>query len=351
MIRASSRELVYLGWQSNNNFGDELIYDFWKAALNRPLDIEAPLTLKRYLTKQIAAFLPDRVRLVGRERAILLGGGTTVGFGTWARHARLAQRMYGTTRVLAAGAGAAERGDEFTLSRQPHEWQAWRDLQGFELLGVRGPLTSSACAAELQPSPVIGDPALAYPHFIDVRRRPRNVIGLCLGSEGSSRFEIAEVAEGVQQAAANMGAEIVLFQMTDADAPVNEQLRRVLGDVDTVVFDGDVLGMMEQIAACAAFVSERLHGTIAAVALGVAATPLPYASKCDDFWLSVCDERPSLTPQSAAVEIAQAVLASRDPIELERISERVAVHRAALIGAAARISQWLDGGAWPEVNR
>lgn len=347
MTRTPRREFIYLGWQSNGNFGDELIYDYWKAALGRDLHIEAPLSLKRYLTKQAMSFVLDRLRLIERQRAILLGGGTTVGFGTWARHARLAQRMYGTSRVIAAGAGAAERGDDFTLARQPHDWPAWRALDGFSLLGVRGPITEASCAAELEPSPVIGDPALAYPDVVELHPRPRNVIGLCLGSEGSSRFDVAAVAEGVHRAARSLGADIVLFQMTDADAPVNDALRRLLGDVETVAFAGDVQGMMERIAECTAFVSERLHGTIAAVAVGVAATPLPYASKCDDFWLSVADERPQLRVDSGADEIAAAIVASRDPQSLARIADRVAAHRASLANAATRMTAWLDGGAWP----
>ena len=349
MTRSTSRELIYLGWQGNGNFGDELIYDYWKAALGRDLTIEAPLTMKRYVTKQVTRFVPDRLKLIGRERAILLGGGTTVGFGTWAQHARLAQRMYGTKRLIAAGAGAAERGDEFTLSRQPHDWPAWRAMEGFSLLGVRGPLTQRACDAELRSSPIVGDPALAYPDVVSLRPHPKNLIGLCLGSEGKSRFDVRSVAHGVRAAADRLGAEIMLFQMTDADAPVNAELRTYLGPVETIAFTGDVQHMMERIAECESFVSERLHGTIAAVAVSVAATPLPYASKCDDFWLSVADTRPKLHVESSADEVTAAVLDSRDAAELKRIASRVAGHRASLGRAVSAIRDWLEGGRWPEV--
>lgn len=343
------RELVYLGWQGNANFGDELIYDYWKAVLDAPLDATAPLSLGRYLVKEAAAFIPSRIRLRGSERAILLGGGTTVGFGTWAEHAKLAKHMFGARRMFAAGAGAAEVGDAFTLDRQPHDWQAWREIAGFDLLGVRGPLTASACAAELRPSPVIGDPALGYPAVVELSPRRREAIGLCLGSEGSSRFNVAEVARGVKDAAERMNASIVLFQMTDADAPVNDALRELLGDVPVERFSGDVLGMMNAIAGTRAFVSERLHGTVAAVAAGVAATPLAYASKCDDFWLSVTGERTSLQTSSTAAEITSAVLASTDERSLSHIAGRVADHQRTLAEAAGRIRRWLDGEDRPFV--
>lgn len=352
-MTSPSRELIYLGWQGFGNFGDDLIHDFWRAALGHRLSTEAPLVLRRYLKKQAVQYLRDRTRLVGRERAILLGGGTTVGFEAWAQHARLAQRMFGARKVLAAGAGSALLDDQNVAGRQPHDWSAWRNLDGFELLGVRGPLTAQECARELRPSRIIGDPALAYPDYVhvDPAESSRGSIGLCVGSEGRSNFDLSSIAAGVQQAATDLGSSIVLYQMTDADAPVNARLQELLGSVEIVRFDGNVKEMMNRIAGCTAFVSERLHGTIAAVSTGVAAVPLPYASKCDDFWLSVADERPGLRADSRRDEIAAAVITSLDPERLGAISTRAAEHRAALRNSVAEITAWLDGAERAELAR
>ncbi|GAA1587169.1 polysaccharide pyruvyl transferase family protein [Leucobacter aridicollis] len=339
-----SRELVYLGWQGEGNFGDELIYDYWRAALGRKLDVKAPLILRKYLMRRAPRFLADRAKLLGRDRAILLGGGTTIGFAAWANHTRLAQRMFGAHHVFSAGAGIAAADDSFTLRTQPQDWNAWRANSGLRTLGIRGPLSQREFAREIGWAPVVGDPALAYPDVVRLSPITRPVIGLSLGSEGSSRFSVAAVAAAVRSAADILGYGIVLFQMTDADAPVNAELAVHLGPVEVVEFDGDVVQMMNRIAGCAAFVSERLHGTIAAVAAGVPATPLPYASKCDDFWLSVADERPRLTATSSSEEMTAEILRSMEPAVRSGIAARTAAYRAAHATLAQELREWLAGG-------
>jgi hypothetical protein len=342
---ARRREIVYLGWQGNANFGDELLYDAWKVALGRDLEITAPLTLGRYLVKSLPGYLGQLLRMRGAERLVLLGGGTTIGFGTWARHTGLARVMYRAAGVAIPGAGAAERADAFLLARQPQDWAAWRRMRNVALLGVRGPLTDLECAQEWRPTGVIGDPALIYPRFANLDRPERaNTIGLCLGSEGASRFDVPTVVAAVQRVARELGATVTVFEVTAADAPVTREVVRLLGGQSRLVrFSGSVREMMQEIAACRAFVSERLHGTVAAVSLGVASTPLSYASKCDDFWMSVTGERSSIRLDHSVDDLAHTIRLSLDPARQARIDSTVAELQELLIASASILTSWLAG--------
>lgn len=338
------RSLIYLGWQGNDNFGDELLYDSWRAALGDPLEVTAPLTIGRYLVKEVGHYLRARSRLAGRERLVLLGGGTTIGFRTWAEHTRLARRMFGASGTLVPGAGAAESGDGFLLSRQPHDWAAWRREPDVALFGVRGPLTALECSGHWEPTGVLGDPALLYPRHVDVTSSPANTVGLCLGSEGTSRFDVADVAGAVRGVATELGATVTVFEVTPADRPVTDALRAILGpDTRVVPFDGDVRAMMTEIARCRLMVSERLHGVVAAVAAGVPAVPLAYASKCDDFWLSVAGTRAAIKPGVPAERLAAELRQSLDAERSAQIAARVRRLGDALDRSADAIRLWLAG--------
>jgi hypothetical protein len=339
------RELIYLGWQGNDNFGDELLYESWKAALAHPLTKTAPLTLGRYLVKEAPRFARDRIASLGAERLLLLGGGTTIGFGTWAEHTRLAQTMFSTAGVLIPGAGAAERGDDTLLTSQPYDWPAWRAEPNVALYGVRGPLTARECARSWRPADVLGDPALLYPLHRTIEVEPEATIGVCLGSGGHSKFDIASVAAAVEMIADELQASVAVFEVTPADAPVTRDLARRIGRrVRTVVFDGDVHAMMQKIAACRLVLSERLHGAVAASSLRVPTVPLAYASKCDDYWLSVAEERARIQPGATVDDIVDEARRSLEPRQRDLRDRNVGVLQGRLEATASRIREWMSGG-------
>ena len=338
------RELIYLGWQGNDNFGDELLYDAWKVALDLPLSKTAPLTLGRYLVKEGPRFARDRVASAGAERLVLLGGGTTIGFGTWARHVRLAQKMFGAAGVLIPGAGAAERGDDTLLSTQPYDWQAWRDEANVNLMGVRGPLTALECALNWHETSVLGDPALLYPLHRRIDVAPLSTIGVCLGSGGHSKFDVARVADAAARLADELDASITVFEVTAADAPVTRELVARIGrSVRVVTFSGDTDEMMREIAACRLVLSERLHGAVAASSLLVPTVPLAYASKCDDYWLSVAEERARIQPGATADDIVAEARRSLSSAQRAKRDANVEALQGRLETAASRIRAWLAG--------
>lgn len=332
--------IAYLGWQGYGNFGDDLLHDTWRAALGHPLDVETPLTARSY-AKQAPQVLRDRLRMVGARRLVLLGGGTTIGFGTWAGHAHRAALAYGAEAVVGLGLGAAESGDTHLLSTQPYDWAAWQRVPRFRLAGVRGPLSQREVEQNLQPTDVIGDPALLYPDVRPVTPQGGSAIGVALGSDPTTRFDIDAVAAQVDRRARAEARPVRVFALSEADRPVAAAVAaRLRVPHELHHYERDVHATMQAIASCTVLVSERLHGVIAAVALGVPTVPLAYASKCDDFWMSVTGTRPTTTVDASEEQIAAAI----DDAALTATTEQaVTVLRTRLADVAERLRAWNDG--------
>jgi hypothetical protein len=339
------RSLVYVGWQGFANFGDDLLHATWAAALGDVRMVEAPLARRDYL-RQLPRYLRDVVRLGRGERCILLGGGTTIGFGNWAGHLSLAVRRFRASRIIIPGAGAAESTDAFALSLQEQAWAGWRALPA-TLLGVRGPLTARECERHWQPTEVIGDPALLYPRYVPItpteRTQRGRVIGVCVGADPQSRFDPTVLATALHQHAGD-DAHIRIVQLSTADEHAVNALANALGGrVERVRYDGDVPAVMQAIAGCDLFISERLHGAVAAVALHVPTVPLAYASKCDDFWLSVAGVRAPVRVGHTAADLTDAIDHALTPSTIAAVTVRVADLQEHLTASAELIRSWATG--------
>ncbi|MFJ4076272.1 polysaccharide pyruvyl transferase WcaK-like protein [Curtobacterium sp. PhB25] len=339
------RSFVYLGWQGYGNFGDDLLHETWRAALRHPLDVEAPLTRRDY-ARRSPRFVRDRARLIGRERLVLLGGGTTVGFASWAGHVDRATRYFGATGTIGLGLGAAAADDSYSLGTQPQQWDAWRSLDRFALHGVRGPLTEHEVTTNLCPVDVVGDPALLYPELVHVQRtvRPDGRIGVSIGSDPTTRFDVDTIAEAVDRHAAATGTtEVVAFALSGADRMAAHGLAARLRTPAVVHEYIDVPTTMAAIAGCDLVVSERLHGAIAAVSLDVPTVPLSYASKCDDFWRSVTDGPAPLTVGHDVDELVHEMqIATR---HRDGIRARTAELRERLGSVQQRLLDWHTAGS------
>ncbi|MCS6577706.1 polysaccharide pyruvyl transferase family protein [Curtobacterium poinsettiae] len=337
------RSLVYLGWQGNANFGDDLLYETWRAALDDPLTVQAPLNARDYL-RTAPRFGVDRLRTLGTERVVLLGGGTSVGFASWAEHARLAIRNFGADGLIGVGLGAASASDTYSLAQQRQRWEAWRTLQRLHIAGVRGPLTQDEVSAHLMPVDISGDPALLYPLVRHVPRPTRAAprIGVSLGSDPRSRFDVATVAAAVDEHARDTGAtEVVAFALSAADQDAARQLAGRLTTASVVHASTDVAATMAAIGGCDLVVSERLHGAVAAVSLGIATVPLSYASKCDDFWSSVTGRAAPVTVGHSADDLVDAMRAAEQ--ERAGIAERVRELQDRLQRIRGELLAWKSG--------
>ncbi|GAB3573164.1 hypothetical protein GCM10027406_01210 [Leifsonia lichenia] len=344
MTEATSRRaLIYLGWQGFENFGDDLLYDTWRAALGDRFAACAPLG-RDYL-RRAPQVIGTRLRAVGSERLVLLGGGTTVGFANWGRHASRALTAYGASSLIVAGAGIAAATDERALSTQTQDWDVWAALPSVAYFGVRGPISSAESASHWRDAPMVGDPALLYPVVrpVAVAGGPSS-LGVSIGAGGRSSFDLDAVAAAVDACRERVAAErVLIFQLAEEDAAVCARLRALLRSPSALVeFRGDVHDTMRAIAGTRLFFSERLHGVVAGVALGVPTVPLAYASKSVDFWSSVTD-RPLVSASADAAELLAAAEAALDSIEQRAVASRVSALCAHLSRAADLIRGWQDG--------
>lgn len=344
MTRTDRRSLVYLGWQGNANFGDDLLHETWRAALDDPLDVEAPLNARDYL-RGAAAFARDRLRTRRSERVVLIGGGTTVGFAAWADHARLAVRNYAAAGIIGVGLGAAASSDAYALERHRQQWAAWRDLDRLRIAGVRGPITEHEVTTHLGPVTISGDPALLYPLVRPVQpsgdpgaRR----IGVSLGSDPHSRFDVETVATAVDAHARTVGADqVVAFALSAADQSVARALSERLRTPSVIHDYTDVAETMSAIAGCELVVSERLHGVVAAIALGVPTVPLSYASKCDDFWSSLTGDPAPITVGHSTEDLISAMQGA-DAVR-SAVAGAVFAQQERLEGIRRELADWKRG--------
>lgn len=341
--RSAPRALVYLGWQGFDNFGDDLLYETWRSALGDRFAACAPLG-RDYL-RRAPQVVGTRMRAARAERLVLLGGGTTVGFANWGRHASRALTAFGAESLIVAGAGIAAATDERALSTQDQDWSVWSSLRSVAYFGVRGPISSAETAARWREAPMIGDPALLYPRVRPVAPDAGpSAVGVSIGAGGRSSFDLAAVAAAVDASRARLGVDrVLIFQLAEEDEPVCAQLRSLLvSPCDVVVYRGDVHATMRAMAATRLFFSERLHGVVAAVALGVPTVPLAYASKSVDFWRSVTD-RPLVAPSADAAALEAAADAALDSAEQSAVAARVSALCVELGRVAELISAWQDG--------
>jgi hypothetical protein len=331
------QRFVYVGWQGHENFGDDILLDVWRRLLGSGIAVEAPLHAKDYV-RSAPGVLRGRKR-AGRDAQVLLGGGTALGFRSWAQHVRLATAAYGADSVVVLGAGAAEGADAYARSLQRVDWRAWRKVKNLRVLGVRGPLSQQELRVNLDLEvEVLGDPALMYPYLRPTPAHKEPTLGICLGSQESTRFDVSSVADAARVAVAELGWDGVrVIGLAASDRPDVDRLTSALGDLvrDVHLYAGDVAATTEIIGTCGAFVSERLHGAILAVALGVPTVPLAYASKCDDFWLSVNSERPSLHPGCGTTQLVDEFLAAR-----EDGGERTRRAQSLAMASLAAVQEW-----------
>lgn len=337
----AAREVVYLGWTGHGNYGDELLLETWRLVLG--VDTVSPVTRRARLADLRSAVHAYRS---GRsvERMLLVGGGTVLGFQNWARHVADAARVYRADTVVALGAGAAESTDTFALGLQGQDWRRWARLRSI-LLGVRGPLTAVACEGTWNSPAVVGDPALSYPVAAGIEHvhDADGPVGVSVGADPVSRFDPGSIAAAVR-VLSSVDTEIMLFALSPNDVAACHALQSELHRPSRIHrFDGDVRATTSEIGRCRLMLSERLHGAVAAVGLGVPTVPLAYASKCDDFWISVTGERPGVVPGSTGQQILDAATRALDPLERSAAAAQVEVLRRRLSVGVRRIADWREG--------
>ena len=327
--------LGYLGWQGRGNFGDDLIHHAWRVALEgRFRLVEMPLYPSD--RRQIARALTSaRLR---RVKTVLIGGGTVIGFENWSRHAMTALKLTGARQAVAIGCGAPAVDDRAATTLQRLDWASWQTSK-LIVRGVRGPLSlESITVAGLPSTGVIGDSALLYDSHKSWQRESQvgRFIGLALGNDSGSSFELETILDAVTQyKSGDPEVKIKVFALSTRDQASAQLVLSALKDSTGVIYTGDVDFIMRELATCEVVLSERLHGCIAAAAVGVPSISLAYLSKCVDFMLSIGRAQwvaPVGVSSSALHQLLRKASAS-DRAELNRAVEGLRISLRAEVDA------------------
>lgn len=306
------RPVQYMGWDRRGNFGDDALRQFWEFKLSDHCLLDTPLYRAELLADSLELFRRRRY-----ESPILLGGGTVIGFQSWFKHARSIGAITRSRCVVTLGAGVSN------LDRDPNERQAvsmsrWVQESRIRILGVRGPWGAETLKAAGVDVPVVGDPVLFLPkHLGNSRRTDGNAVAVSVGGHGGEAENWLEsnreIARGVSVIA--QGATVIVLQLSVEDRAqcdsLYEMLRGKCEDVVIVRYT-NVDEIFKVLTNCSLLISERLHGCVAAVSLGVATVSLGYRAKCYDFMASVGLERFVIDPRrlesAALVTLAEEAL-------------------------------------------
>lgn len=320
-----------MGWTGRNNFGDDLLLDVWQRAFRPRKLIVAPWTRKEQLAR-IASGAP-------RVPWVLLGGGTVLGSPYWSQACMRSLQQLHASRVVAIGCGARTATDSGAPGIDEADWSGWGPRSRIEIRGVRGPLSQEAAAPVIGRSDVVGDSAL----LASLQRTalpPKDVIGVSIGQDIDTTSNV--VHEKVRSLAATLRKQgnalsFRVFEFRETDRHSSTLLAAALDTHDIVRYSE--VGMdatMAQISSCRSVISERLHGAVAAAAMGVRPVSISYQSKCTDFMASI-DLRsgviqPGTLGSSAAHEIVSESLTKSDHWResVSRLAGRLSEHASQL---------------------
>lgn len=277
----------YLGWANRGNLGDDAMFKAFA------------LTVRRCRPHLLPLHRPGRSFLrVDSAKTIVLGGGTLIFRDEWVTRVEAVQRAMPDADLIVAGT-ACEDPEYARLTGVGSDAgeRAWiRILEKAGPVGVRGPISQRILADRGIRAQVIGDPALALtgpgirPKVTDI------LLNLAAVEDGYTDRHYGVIQAAVRHWR-NDGLTVSLFGTERSDL---DKARDLLGDTDCEIgpFSRSVSGLCEQIASARIVVSERLHGSVLACAMGIPFVSLAYKPKIFDFLESVDADTLALATRS-----------------------------------------------------
>jgi len=340
-LASLKRRAIYVGWDGNENLGDEAVKDTISNALSDSVTM--------YPSKHVSRF----ARVLWNEKydAAVLGGGTLINMGTYLERFINADAKFRCT----FGTGVAL--DDFWAgaNRHPSLVRDWLDaLHATDYVSVRGPLSKQQLIdwgfeGEVE---VIGDPALLFADSIIHRKKKTKVLGINAGNTrdllwGGSDREFWSQFLTKLRVLGDSGWSFVIFSVTPNDRMFVEIACEELAGYNIRKLDYSISAKkyLEETKNVDVFVGEKLHSTILAICTYTPSIMLEYRPKCRDFMASI-DSLDMLvrTDQIADYDLlgkAEALLEIADQ-EQNRLHEKVANMKNKLLQAAKKISSFIE---------
>ncbi len=292
-LAASHNSQVYHGFLGYDNLGDEVLWDQVRAAFAPLSLVSAPPRSRGLRQKLVDRKTWDRVILGG---GTLIGGNLRDGSNPFREHFEWFQSRARHSVVF--GTGAGKLSDDPSENVWLSEWEPL--LARADYIGVRGPMSVEALASIGIEAELLGDLACLMAQGPGFWAPPRtNVLGVNLGrvdpksdrteAEAATEQNLVEVLSDLVAERARGGWRTEFFVVVPADCAIVDQVVRRSSVTDCKIHriyrDGhEYLNAVRHVTA---FVGMKLHSVILAMCAGVPSIMVSYASKCDDFMMSV----------------------------------------------------------------
>lgn len=289
--RALGHDIAYLGWQGNDNLGDDAMFEALAHALLPRKTKPVPARGVRPRSARIAARFPGRP-----PKALMLGGGTLVGRLGWLRRWRALTEAFPAADRFTIGIGVED--PEFkhaSFLTSIDELRAWAPaLREMSQASARGPRSADILASVGVEIPVVGDPALLLADKVPAVERDDRV-GINIGrheawGEGTStstpiwgdQDSVDEAVFALVHHLQTLGRRCVVFPMDSRDITLP-------AEPGIEVFDRSrgVEGLLLEVSRCSTVIGQRLHSVVIAHACNVPALALEYRPKVSDYLGSV----------------------------------------------------------------
>ena len=346
-VLASADSMLYTGAVSNQNIGDEAMYEAVRSYFE-PLPVVGAKPPKR---------LPFLARHMERKRhlATILGGGTLILREDTDCLSRFFEQYVAacdrSERSIVFGTGVGSvRDPETELAHwKPH-------LERCHFIGVRGPDSRQALSRLGIMSKVIGDPAACFVQA-EGRWNPdrKRLLGVNIGhivwdAPCPSQQPLNRALAEFISVQIRRGWQVEFFCVWPADMPVIETVAAMAGIKTPVVrchfFDG--ASFVHDVGRLSAFVGMKLHSGILAMCAGVPTILIRYSAKCMDYMKSVNMARfcPDVGEASAGLLDSLFDELLKDSGAVSRcVLERLNSYRARQHETSQQLRRWLLNGS------
>jgi len=336
-LASRKRRAFYVGWDGNENLGDEAVKDAIAEMLSRTVAIYP----SKYLSRAARTFSYRKFDVA------ILGGGTLINMPTYLGRFINCDAKFRCT----FGTGVAI--DDFwkKTDRSSSLASDWLNaLQATDYVSVRGPLSKRQLIdwGFKGGIEVVGDPALLFADAKIHRKKKTRVLGINAGCTrdllwgGSDRVFWGQFLAKLK-ILGKSGWSFVVFLVTPqdnqfADLACKELATYPIRKVDCTMSAQKYLKETRDVDV---FVGEKLHATMLATCTYTPSIMLEYRPKCRDFMASIDSLDMSVrTDQIAGYDLCSKIeeLLETADREQRRLHEKVIGMKAKLMLAANKIA-------------
>ncbi len=303
------KNVLYYGWLSHQNLGDEALYESSKHVFDQLNLIPFVPVVNRFAKTQL-----DLVTYIRKPQACLVGGGTLI----YTPQVNFYQLMQNKLPLFFFGAGVEDlqhKGNSAVPLELSQQWNSL--LNECALVSVRGPYSLKLLEQNgFSQATIVGDPALS---LADDKPRPKKGrhIAINFGDTkgnlwGGDDKVVYSFCKELANHLLGEGFQVSLFSVYPKDTPLLTQLCQELkGHVDLHIHYQFSSELMDYLRSVNVLIGQKLHAVILAHCAYTPAIMLEYRAKCRDYMASMdleslnfrCDQLSPTMIYSSLIEL------------------------------------------------